>query len=58
MYDVKNKTSFESISMWMKNAIDIKGKDFPVILIGNKIDLVDKREVSTEDGENAAKNME
>ena len=55
MYDVTNKTSFESISIWMKNAIDIKGKDFPVILIGNKIDLVDTREVSTEDGENAAK---
>ena len=41
--------------MWMKNAIDIKGKDFPVILIRNKIDLEDIREVSIEDGENAAK---
>ena len=55
MYDVTNKTSFESISIWMKNAIDLKGKDFPVVLIGNKIDLADTREVSTEDGENAAK---
>ena len=39
----------------MKNVIDIKGKDFPVMLVGNKIDLVDRREVSTEEGENSAR---
>ena len=55
MYDITDKKSFEAISTWMKNIIDLKGKDFPVILIGNKIDLVDIREVSTEDGENSAK---
>ena len=55
MYDVTDKKSFEAISTWMKNIIDLKGKDFPVILIGNKIDLVDIREVSTEDGEISAK---
>ena len=55
MYDVTDKKSFEAISTWMKNVIDIKGKDFPVMLVGNKIDLVDHREVSTEDGENSAK---
>jgi len=54
MYDVTDKKSFEAISTWMKNAIDIKGKDFPVMLVGNKIDLVDRREVSTEEGENTA----
>ena len=55
MYDVIDKKSFEAISNWMKNVIDIKGKDFPVMLVGNKIGLVDHREVSTEDGENSAK---
>ena len=55
MYDVTNKKSFEAISTWMKNIMDLKGKEFPVILVGNKIDLVDVREVSIEDGENSAK---
>ena len=55
MYDVTDKKSFDAISNWMKNVIDIKGKDFPVMLVGNKIDLVDHREVSTEEGENSAK---
>ena len=54
MYSVTDKISFDSISNWMKNVIDIKGKDFPVILVGNKIDLVDERQVSIEDGENSA----
>ena len=55
VYDVTDKKSFDVISNWMKNVIDIKGKDFPVMLVGNKIDLVDHREVSTEEGENSAK---
>ena len=54
MYDITNKSSFESISNWMKNIIEIKGNNFPVILVGNKTDLIDKREVSTEEGENIA----
>ena len=55
MYDITNKSTFESISNWMKNIIDIKGNNFPVILVGNKTDLIDKREVSTEEGEEVAK---
>ena len=55
MYDITNRESFDSISNWMKNIIDIKGKNFPIILLGNKTDLVEKREVSSEEGENLAK---
>ena len=55
MYDITNKSSFDSISNWMENVIAIKGNNFPVILVGNKTDLVDEREVSTEEGEQLAK---
>jgi len=54
MYDITNRESFNSISTWIQNIYDIKDKDFPFILIGNKCDLKDKREVSTEEGLEAA----
>ena len=54
MYDVTDEKSFEAISKWMKDVIDIKGQNFPIILVGNKIDLVDKRKVSPEQGKSEA----
>jgi len=53
-YDITNRESFNSISTWMNNIYDIKEKDFPLILIGNKSDLKNQREVTTEEGLEAA----
>jgi Ras-related protein Rab-6A len=50
MYDITNKKSFDSISRWISDIYKIKDRDFPLILIGNKCDLKDKREVSEEEG--------
>ena len=54
MYDITNKESFQSIPEWIKNIKEKRGNDFPIILLGNKIDLEEKREVKKEDGEDFA----
>ena len=54
MYDITNKASFKSIPEWIKNVSERKGDDFPLILLGNKIDKEDKREISKEQGEDLA----
>ena len=54
VYDVTNKPSFENIKNWIKDA-ESKANDFKIIIVGNKIDLNDSREVSFEEGKNFAK---
>jgi small GTP-binding protein len=55
MYDITNRESFKAISKWRKDILDNKEKDFPVILVGNKSDLENERQVQREEGENIAK---
>ena len=54
MYDITNKSSFDSIPDIIKNIKEEKGNDFPMILIGNKIDLEQDREIKKEEGEDLA----
>ena len=55
IYDITNEFSYENIYGWMDNIYQVKGKDFPVILIGNKCDKDEERVVSKEKGEEMAK---
>ncbi len=57
MYDITDRSSFESIKDWAKSIIDEKGENFPIVLLGNKIDLEDKRQVSTKEGQNEANTL-
>ena len=57
MYDITKKETFDTIRKWWKNILDHKDKDFPVIVVGNKCDLEDKRQVKKEEGENIAKEL-
>ena len=54
MYDITNRISFECLPEWIKNVKDSKGKDFAMILIGNKIDLEGHRKISKEEGKEFA----
>ena len=54
MYDITNRKSFESIAGWMENINDKKGNNFPIVLVGNKYDLSEKRVISKKEGENLA----
>jgi small GTP-binding protein len=55
VYDVTQRTSFEGIKNWVKQIKDQVSSRVSVVLIGNKTDLVDKREVKTEEGEELGK---
>ena len=53
-YDICDKESFDSIKEWMASIYDIKEKDFPIVLIGNKIDKNEDRVIDTKTGESEA----
>ena len=55
MYDITSRDSFESISGWIESIKDVKSDNFPIILVGNKCDLEDRRKVSLKEGENLGK---
>ena len=55
IYDITNEFSYDNISTWMENIYQVKGKDFPVILIGNKCDAEGERVIIKEKGEQLAK---
>jgi small GTP-binding protein len=54
MYDITNKSTFDSIREIIESINEEKGKDFPMILIGNKIDLENEREIKKEEAEELA----
>ena len=54
MYDITNKQSFDSIPEILKAIENEKGENFPLILIGNKIDLENERIIKKEEGEELA----
>ena len=51
VYSVSSEISFQNVDMWLKELRTNAAPDVKVILIGNKIDLVDERVVSKEQGE-------
>ncbi len=54
VYDVSCKPSYDNLNSWVVDLKEKAGKDLVVILIGNKTDLLDDKEVSTEDGKRFA----
>jgi small GTP-binding protein len=47
IYDITNENSFLNIKkIWLKDIYENFGKNFPIIILGNKKDLNSKREVS------------
>ena len=54
MYDITNKKSFESIPEWIRSIRDAKGDNFPMILLGNKLDKEDMRVISEKEGKELA----
>ena len=51
VYDITRKESFNNIPIWIKDLTNVKFEEVIFVLIGNKIDLNDKREVNKEEGE-------
>ena len=55
VYDITRQTSFLNIDKWIGELKTNGSEDILIILVGNKSDLEDKREVSTDEGEKKAK---
>ena len=54
VYDITNRQSFNGVKVWIKEAEEI-GNFYKRILIGNKIDLSEKRQIPIEELENYCK---
>lgn len=54
VYDVSNLKSFENISNWIRNIEMHATSDVELMILGNKCDIADKRQVSKEKGEQLA----
>lgn len=55
VYDVTSRSSFDNINEWLKSCSEnIDKSKSSIILVGNKIDLTDQREVSEEEGRDFA----
>jgi len=57
VFDVTNKESFKNVEYWLDDIKENKGKNVAGLLIGNKADLGDEREVSSEDAQIFAEQM-
>lgn len=57
VYDVTNTISFDRTTKWISDVRVERGNEVIIMLVGNKTDLGDKREVSTEEGECKAKEL-
>ncbi|KAJ3049220.1 Ras- protein Rab-6A [Rhizophlyctis rosea] len=55
VYDITNRNSFMNTEKWVEDVRAERGNDVIIVLVGNKTDLSDKRQVSTEEGERKAK---
>ena len=56
VYDITYKISFENLNKWLKD-INENAKGLPIVLIGNKTDFEENREVSKEEGNEFAKKI-
>ena len=58
VYDITSKKSFENIKSWIEDCRKQCPKTILLVLIGNKVDLENEREVSYEEGADFAKKYE
>ncbi|KAF1990767.1 hypothetical protein K402DRAFT_347786 [Aulographum hederae CBS 113979] len=55
VYDVTNRKTFEQTRRWVDDVRGERGTDVIIVLVGNKTDLNDKREVTPQQGEEEAR---
>ena len=56
VYDIAEHSTFENIGMWMESITEEKGDKLPIVLVGNKADLDDERQVLYKEGKDLAEN--
>uniref|UniRef100_A0A3B1J4C3 RAB6B, member RAS oncogene family b n=1 Tax=Astyanax mexicanus TaxID=7994 RepID=A0A3B1J4C3_ASTMX len=57
VYDITNVNSFQLTSKWIDDVRTERGSDVIIMLVGNKTDLEEKRQITIEEGEQRAKEL-
>ena len=57
VFAIDDQESFDAIKTKIKRIENHKKNDLPIILVGNKCDLENKRKISTQQGEDLAKSF-
>ena len=57
VYDITRKNTFDSVNRWVSDISAAADKKITLLLIGNKSDLEDQRQVNKEQGEEKAKEL-
>jgi small GTP-binding protein len=58
VYDITDRKSFENLDIWLKDIREFADKNVGIILAGNKIDLADARQVSSEEGKGFSEKLD
>ncbi len=58
VYDITRKESFDNVTKWAEQLKAAADKNLTIIIVGNKVDLEDQRQVKTEEGQNKANELE
>ena len=56
LFDITNKESFNNLNIWIKTIKEQCGKNFPILIAGNKTDLEENRLVEKEEANIFTKN--
>jgi Ras-related protein Rab-6A len=54
IFSLTDRASFLNTSKWIEDVRNERGNDVIIVLVGNKTDLSEKRQVSVEEGEDRA----
>lgn len=54
MYDITRRATYENVKKWLRELRQFGSSDMVVVLVGNKSDLGNSREVSEEEGKTLA----
>lgn len=56
-YDITNRKSFQNLHKWIQDVKLERGEDVIIVIVGNKLDLNARRQVTLEEGEEYAKSV-
>lgn len=57
VFDITNRASFLNCEQWIQDVRNERGTDVVIMLVANKLDLSERRQVSKEEGERKAKEL-
>lgn len=57
VFDITNRESFDNVAVWMQDVKKFASTTAPMLLVGNKADCADRREVPTADAKALAESL-